>query len=88
MIWIPFPKSNEILYSKHGIIHKHQRVKSNHKLPFSSTHSLNHFFAKLHWWWKWLWITTENEAKINMEKASIIPKEKVVKMPTEKRLLL
>jgi hypothetical protein len=47
-------------------------------LPFSSTHSLNHFLAKLHWWWKWLRISPKNKTKINMEKTSIVSEEEVV----------
>jgi hypothetical protein len=47
-------------------------------LPFSSTHSLNHFLAKLHWWWKWFRISPKNKTKINMEKTSIISEEEVV----------
>jgi hypothetical protein len=52
--------------------------KSYNYLPFLSTHSHDHFFAELHWRWKRLWVSAENETKINMEKTPIFCEEKVV----------
>lgn len=60
-----------------------QKVKvklSLEEIPFSSAHSLDHFFAELHRGRERLGITAENEAKVNVEKTSIVSKEKVVKV--------